>query len=141
SRAGNYLFHDWIRQQLRSNTPYDQFVRQIVTATGRVEENPPANWYGHVTDINAQVEDAAQLFLGMRIQCARCHHHPFEKWSQQDYWGLAAFFASVRLNPTNNQGNVRVRVAWENSSVNNPKTQTPVWPTVLGGPALENFSR
>src|SRR5205814_9830537 len=56
---------------------------------------PPVAWYREVKDMFSQVEDTAQLFLGTRLGCARCHHHPMEKWSQQDYYGLAAFFAQV----------------------------------------------
>src|SRR6185436_8601719 len=92
---GTYLFSNWIRQSLFENKPYDQFVREILTAQGEIGENPPVAWYREVKETNQQLEDAAQLFLGMRIQCARCHHHPYEKWSQQDYYGFAAFFSQV----------------------------------------------
>jgi hypothetical protein len=94
-KPATFAFHDWIRQSLHENKPYDQFVREIITATGAPVQNPPAAWYREVKDQSAQVEDTAQLFLGLRIQCARCHHHPFEKWSQQDYYGVAAFFSQV----------------------------------------------
>jgi hypothetical protein len=92
---GNYVFHDWLREGLAENKPYDLFVRELLTATGDMMQNPPVAWYRAVPTSNEQLEDTAQLFLGMRIQCARCHHHPYEKWSQQDYYGLAAFFAQV----------------------------------------------
>ncbi len=87
-----YGFHDWIQRSLQENKPYDQFVREVITASGDSQFNPPVNWYNEVKDQSAQLEDTAQLFLGLRIQCARCHHHPFEKWSQDDYYGFAAFF-------------------------------------------------
>ena len=92
---GTYAFHEWIRETLYANKPYDQFVRDILTASGDVGENPPVAWYREVKDANQQVEDTAQLFLGLRIPCARCHHHPFESWSQRDYYGFAAFFSQV----------------------------------------------
>ncbi len=79
--------------------PFDQFARQLLTATGEIGRNPPVAWYREVDDVNEQVEDTAQLFLGLRIQCARCHHHPFEKWSQQDYYGFAAFFSRIGRKP------------------------------------------
>ena len=92
---GTYAFRRWIWQSLYQNKPYDEFVREILTATGNPDFNPPVVWYREVSDINQQVEDTAQLFLGVRIQCARCHHHPFERWSQNDYYGLAAFFSRI----------------------------------------------
>ncbi|MEI8020167.1 MAG: DUF1549 and DUF1553 domain-containing protein [Schlesneria sp.] len=93
--APTYGFHKWIWSSLYENKPYDQFVREILTATGNADDNPPVAWYREVDQPNEQVEDVSQLFLGLRIQCARCHHHPFEKWSQDDYYGMAAFFSRV----------------------------------------------
>ncbi|MDZ4779293.1 MAG: DUF1549 and DUF1553 domain-containing protein [Planctomycetia bacterium] len=92
---GSYAFHEWIRQALLDNMPYDEFVRSILTASGEIGTNPPVAWYREVKTAEQQVEDSAQLFLGLRIQCAKCHHHPFEKWSQRDYHGFAAFFSRV----------------------------------------------
>jgi hypothetical protein len=94
-RHGSYSFHEWIRASLADNVPYSQFVREIVTATGEVGDNPAVIWYRQVADANQQVEDTSQLFLGLRLQCARCHHHPFEKWSTEDYFQLAAFFSRI----------------------------------------------
>ncbi len=93
--APTYGFHKWIWSSLYDNKPYDQFVREILTASGNADDNPPVAWYREVDLPNEQVEDVSQLFLGLRIQCARCHHHPFEKWSQDDYYSLAAFFSRV----------------------------------------------
>jgi hypothetical protein len=93
--APTYGFHKWIWSSLYENKPYDQFVREIVTASGNADDNPPVAWYREVDQPNEQVEDVSQLFLGLRIQCARCHHHPFERWSQDDYYGMAAFFSRV----------------------------------------------
>ena len=94
-RHGSYAFHEWIRASLADNVPYSRFVSDILTATGEVGENPAVIWYRQVADANQQVEDASQLFLGLRLQCARCHHHPFEKWGTDDYFQLAAFFSRV----------------------------------------------
>ncbi|HWB00313.1 MAG TPA: DUF1549 domain-containing protein, partial [Pirellulales bacterium] len=96
---GTYRFHEWIRDSLYHNMPYDEFVRSILAASGEVDDHPPVTWYREVKDTEQQVEDSAQLFLGMRIQCARCHHHPFEKWSQRDYYSYGAFFAQVGRKP------------------------------------------
>lgn len=93
--ASTYGFHKWIWASLYDNKPYDQFVREIITASGNADDNPPVAWYREVDQPNEQVEDVSQLFLGLRIQCAHCHHHPFEKWSQDDYFGMAAFFSRV----------------------------------------------
>jgi hypothetical protein len=90
-----FAFHAWIRDNLKKNLPYDQFVRAILTASGEEVKNPPVAWYREVHEPSLQTEDTAQLFLGLRIACARCHHHPFEKWSQQDYYGFSAFFSQV----------------------------------------------
>ena len=94
-RHGSYSFHEWIRASLADNVPYSRFVRDLLTASGEVGENPAVIWYRQVADANQQVEDASQLFLGLRLQCARCHHHPFEKWGTEDYFQLAAFFSRV----------------------------------------------
>ena len=94
-RHGSYSFYDWIRQSIAENKPYSEFVRDIITATGEPNANPAVIWYRQVSDINQQVEDASQLFLGQRLQCARCHHHPFEKWGTDDYFELAAFFSRI----------------------------------------------
>ena len=66
-----------------------------MTASGSIISNPAVSWLKQVSDTNQRVEDAAQLFLGQRIQCARCHHHPYEKWSQKNYTQMSAFFTLV----------------------------------------------
>ena len=94
-RAGTTLFAAWIRDSIAANKPYDRFVTEILTATGSQAENPPAIWYRTVRKSPEYVESVAQAFLGVRVQCAQCHHHPAERWSQADYFGLAAVFARV----------------------------------------------
>ena len=94
-RAGTTLFAAWIRDSLAANKPYDQFVSELLTASGSQNENPPAMWYRAVRKSPEYVESVAQAFLGVRIQCAQCHHHPTERWSQADYYGLAAVFSRV----------------------------------------------
>ncbi len=75
--------------------PYDQFVRAIIAAQGTVDQHPPVIWYRTVRNLTHQTNDTAQLFLGTRINCAQCHHHPYEKWSQDDYYQLQAFFGRM----------------------------------------------
>ena len=77
--VSNFAFHAWIRDGLLANKPYDQFVRELLAATGTVIGNPPVAWYKRVKEPKQQIEDVAQLFLGVRMQCAQCHHHPFER--------------------------------------------------------------
>ncbi|MFO0809465.1 MAG: DUF1549 and DUF1553 domain-containing protein [Gemmataceae bacterium] len=93
--AGTFAFHEWIRASIASDKPYDQFVRELLTATGDETRNPPVVWYKEVLTPEQFVDDATQVFLGQRVACAQCHHHPYERWSQDDYWGLAAFFGRV----------------------------------------------
>lgn len=131
--AGTFAMHQWIRNALYENKPYDQFVRDVLTASGDYETNPPVVWFREVTQANEQVEDTAQLFLGLRIQCARCHHHPFEKWSQDDYYGMAAFFS--RVGSKNGDGrNPRDKRVFHNdgvASAQNPKSGKNLPPTGL----------
>lgn len=103
-QRGTYAFHGWIRDRLAENLPYDEFVRAILTASGEVSENPPVAWFRQVRTMQTQLEDVSQLFLGQRMQCAQCHHHPYEKWSQNDYWGFGAFFSQVSYKPGQQPG-------------------------------------
>lgn len=102
--VSNFAFHAWVRDSLLANKPYDQFVRELLAATGTVIDNPPVAWYKRVKEPKDQIEDVAQLFLGVRMQCAQCHHHPFERWSQDDYYSLAAFFGQVGRKPSGTRG-------------------------------------
>ncbi|HEY3788695.1 MAG TPA: DUF1549 and DUF1553 domain-containing protein, partial [Urbifossiella sp.] len=92
---GMWSFHNWVRAQVRDNVPINQFARDIVTAEGSTFIEGPANFYRIGRGADEWAETTAQVFLGIRIGCAKCHHHPFEKWSQDDYYGLTAFFARV----------------------------------------------
>ena len=92
---GTFAFHDWIRDSIANDKPYDQFAREILGASGDEISNPPTVWYKELQEPQQFVDDTAQVFLGQRLACAQCHHHPYEKWSQDDYWGIAAFFGRV----------------------------------------------
>ncbi|MCE9564067.1 MAG: DUF1549 and DUF1553 domain-containing protein [Planctomycetes bacterium] len=94
-RPGTALFTGWIRDSIADNMPYDRFVSELLTASGNQETNPPTLWYRTTRTSPEYVESVAQAFLGIRIQCAQCHHHPAERWSQADYFQLAAVFARV----------------------------------------------
>ncbi|MCH7725894.1 MAG: DUF1553 domain-containing protein, partial [Planctomycetes bacterium] len=133
-KIATFAFHDWIRYSFITNKPYDQFVREILTASGEAGKNPPVAWYREVKDTASQMEDTAQLFLGMRIQCARCHHHPFEKWSQQDYYGFSAFFTQVARKKGRINGSDRIYVRRATAQAQNVKTKQNVLATGLGAP-------
>jgi hypothetical protein len=92
-----HKFQEWIRKNIVENRPFDQWVRELVTAEGSSYANPPANFYRVARDPTSLAETTAQLFFGVRMQCAKCHNHPFERWTQDDYYSLAAFFARVKL--------------------------------------------
>lgn len=140
-KRGTFAFHDWIRQALIDNMPYDEFVRSIVAASGEVGQNPPVVWYREVNEINEQVEDTAQLFLGMRIQCARCHHHPFEKWSRHDYYSFAAFFSRVGRKGGDQPSESRIFHKFGKANARNPKNNQTVIPAGLGAApkAIPNY--
>lgn len=141
---GTYAFYRWIWDALYENKPYDEFVREIITASGETSTNPAVVWYREVDQVNEQVEDTAQLFLGLRIQCARCHHHPFEKWSQNDYYGLAAFFSTVGKKNILEVGardrNTRDKRIFHTEKVaqsQNPRSKQNLKPTGLGSDPYE----
>lgn len=97
SERAAYAFHNWIKDHLASNRPYDELVRGIVAAAGEWQDSPAINWYWQSRDdqLHTVTADTAQVFLGLRLQCARCHHHPYERWSQEDYYGLSGFFTRL----------------------------------------------
>jgi hypothetical protein len=95
-KIGAVKYHEWIRHQMAANVPEDEFVRTILTSAGGNYGNPPAGFYRRLRDPQTRAEEVAQLFLGVRLQCARCHNHPGERWTQDDHLGLAAFFARLR---------------------------------------------
>lgn len=136
-RAGTSLFSAWIREAVASNKPYDRFATEILTAVGSQELNPPTVWYRSVRTSQDYVESVSQAFLGVRVQCAQCHHHPAERWSQDDYYGLAAVFARVGRKggfadaevPTSQT----IFLASE-GRVEHPRTKRTMTPRPLGGP-------
>jgi hypothetical protein len=103
---GTFAFHNWIRTAIARDKPYDEFARAILGACGDEVSNPPTVWYKELQEPQQFVDDTAQVFLGLRLACAQCHHHPYEKWGQDDYWGLAAFFGRVARRAIQEPGEV-----------------------------------
>ncbi len=91
-----YLFDQWIRENFRSNTPWNQLITELLTASGSSHEYGPVAILRDKREPAEMAEFVSQLFLGVRLNCAQCHHHPSEKWSQDDYYSMAAFFGSMQ---------------------------------------------
>jgi Protein of unknown function (DUF1553)/Protein of unknown function (DUF1549) len=141
---GTFAFHDWIRKAIAADRPYDQFTRDILAATGESSQSPPTMWYAQLQSPEQFVDDVAQVFLGQRLACAQCHHHPYEKWSQDDYWGLAAFFGRVgRKNVqqpggfADQQSTVLVIYTEAGGGVTNKRTGQPAAIAPLAGAAMQ----
>ena len=138
---GMWALHNWIKESLRTNKPFDQFVRELVTAKGSIYSNGPANYFRIHRTSSDLTEATAQIFLGVRLECAKCHHHPFERYSQADYYGLAAFFARVASKNSEEFGIfgretvITVRATGE---VSHPKTRRRMAPTTLSGESQDN---
>ena len=94
---GATTFRDWIRKEVADNTPYDVFARKVLTATGSNKVNPPASYFKVLRDPLSIMENTTHLFLGVRFNCNKCHDHPFERWTQDQYYQTAAFFAKVSI--------------------------------------------
>jgi hypothetical protein len=120
----------WIRGQLEQNVPYDQFARAILVSQGSTQSDSPAAFFQVQDNPEKLARAASQLFLGVRIECAQCHHHPFERWDQKDYFALSGFFTGVERKP-DPQGGIKV-VAGTANPLNHPRTGEPVPIAVLG---------
>jgi len=96
-REGATAFRQWIRDEIKANTPYDQFARKVITATGSNREVPQAAYYKILREPTATMENTTHLFLAIRFNCNKCHDHPFERWTQDQYYETAAFFAQIGL--------------------------------------------
>ena len=130
----------FIRKSIESGKPYDLFATELLTGTGDSVASPAANFFRagkgeYAIALTPQElgETTAQFLLGVRLQCAQCHNHPYEKWTQKQYFQLAAFFARVEVTPKETEASVQPR-AW--GEVAHPKTGEALIPTPLDGPAL-----
>lgn len=133
-----YAFHNWIKDSIARNRPYDEFVRGIVAASGEWQDAPAINWYWQSRDdqLHTVTADTAQLFLGVRLQCARCHHHPYERWGQGDYFGLAGFYARLGRKSFG-QPPPYFSSSQRTTSERNPATGKELEPKFLDGEVLD----
>lgn len=126
-----FKYSRWLNGAMSGNMPYDQFARELITSSGSTLTSPAGNYYRTSADTLDAMETTAQLFLGTRIQCAKCHNHPFERWTQNDYYGLAAFFSRVERRKTNQPEEVLLWAS-SNGDVRHPADGRIVQPWVPG---------
>jgi hypothetical protein len=130
---GAFAYDRWVREAFRANMPFDRFAHALVTGAGETYRDGPANFYRALATPVEQGKSISQLFLGVRLDCAQCHHHPFERWGQDDFYGLAAFFARVRRKGSSEFEQIVFSAS--EGEVKHPKTGAVVAPRPLGGPA------
>ncbi len=146
-RKGVATFHAWIRDSIATNKPLDVFVHELIAARGSTYEHPPANFYRAMRDPITRAETVAQVFLGTRLQCAKCHNHPFDRWTQTDYYGWANQFSQMKYEVLENNrrdkndshefdGEQLVLIA-ETKEVEHPATGKPVPPRFLAEPKAD----
>ncbi len=141
-RKGVQVFHDWIRRSIADGKPLNEFARELVAGRGSTYSQPAANWYRALRDPQARAESCAQVFLGIRMQCARCHNHPFDRWTQTDYHSLSAFFGRVQYRILENNRRDRLdkhefdgeQVVWMDRAgeIKHPRSGEVLRPLFLG---------
>jgi hypothetical protein len=133
-------YYNWIRQSVTENKPWDQFVREIVTASGSTHENGAANFYALHQDPESMAETVSQAFLGLSVNCAKCHNHPLEKWTNDQYYGFANLFSRVRAKGWGGDyrsgDGLRVVYTDTQGELIQPSRGTPQPPQPLDGEAL-----
>lgn len=122
----------WVRQQLEENRPFDEFAASIITAQGSTFGESPAAFFQVHSDAEKSAKAISQLFLGVRIDCAQCHHHPFERWDQKDYYALASFFTGVERKPM--PGGAMKIAGRTGPSLKHPRTAELIPAAALGEP-------
>jgi hypothetical protein len=132
---GGRLMYSWLRKAMLEDKPFDQFATELITASGNLYFNPASNFY-YITEFSEPeniATNVSQVFLGVRIECARCHNHPWEKWTQEDFWGFAAFFGRMGVKDTyeNDESEITLKPAGQ---VISPKTKKRVDAKYLDGP-------
>jgi Protein of unknown function (DUF1549)/Protein of unknown function (DUF1553) len=129
--SGVFKYHRWLERALEANMPYDQFARELLSSSASTLDQPTANFYRTSTDTQDTVESISQLFLGARLQCAKCHNHPFERWTQDNYFGLAAFFNRVQRKKSPRGDELLIYLA-HSGEVTQPRTGKQMKPWLPG---------
>lgn len=138
--SGMWALHNWLRESFRTGKPFDRFVSELITARGSIFSSGPANYFRIAGNPSDLAESTAQLFLGTRLQCAKCHHHPYERLGQADYYGFAAFFARVASKGSAEFGifgGDSVVMVTPAGEVTHPRSGAVMKPAPLGGEAVE----
>jgi hypothetical protein len=133
---GMLAFNLWLRDSFRANKPVTRMVEELITAQGSIYTNGPANYFRVSKSPDDLAETTAQVFMGVRLQCAKCHHHPFESYGQDDYYGLAAYFARVRSKGSQEFGlfgREQVIYVAKAGEVRQPRSGKQMRPTPLNG--------
>jgi hypothetical protein len=125
-------YYNWLREQVVSNVPVDQMVKSLLTATDGSFGNPPSNYYKLETDPLKISENVAQVFMGIQVQCAQCHNHPFDRWTMNDYYGFASFFSQIGRK-TGEDPRETIIFNRGSGEVQHPVTKQNVKPKFLGG--------
>lgn len=133
---GPWTFTRWLNDAFRRNLPYDEFVRQLLVSSGNMYEAAATSYYPLMRKELDLAASTSQLFLGVGIDCARCHNHPLEKWSQDDFNGMAAFFSQVRYKGAGPRNNERILYLDFKREFQHPETKRVYWPKPLGAPAM-----
>ncbi|MEE2844823.1 MAG: DUF1549 and DUF1553 domain-containing protein, partial [Planctomycetota bacterium] len=128
---GVHKYYRWVERSLRENKPYDQFALELLTASGSTLSNPAGNFYRTAKDMSDCVETISQVFMGARLQCAKCHNHPFERWTQDNYYGMGAFFNRIQRKNTKRPNEMFIWVT-DSGDVIQPRTGQKMNPWVPG---------
>jgi len=118
---GVYAFDEWIRESFEANKPYDKMVHELLSASGSSNENPAANFFRVTRDPKPTMEKTTQVFLGVRMVCAQCHDHPFERWTQNQYYEMSAFYSALGIRPGYEVGEEIVFNERDNFDMKHPK--------------------
>ncbi|QJW93579.1 DUF1549 and DUF1553 domain-containing protein [Frigoriglobus tundricola] len=133
------LYYGWLQEKIANNVPTDEWVRELLGANGGTFKNPATNYYQLERDVLKVTENVAQVFMGMRIQCAQCHNHPFDRWTMDDYYSFASFFTQIGRKGTDD---ARELVVFNSGGgeVNHPVHKRPMPPKFLGGTAAADVA-
>ncbi len=135
---GVWIFRNWIQQSISDNVPYDKFVQSLLLAQGSSYQTPEVNYLRALRDTGKMTEDISQTFLGVRFNCNKCHDHPFEKWTQNQYYEFGAFFARVGTKNGEMPGEQIIFAKYDGGEVKHPKTDIDVAPKVPVGTSKES---